>query len=111
MAEGADIKVVHETRASQPEGCLPFLPRGTLSYLVEVSLQVYGPAALKAGVCDLHQEEVVGHLSQTQLSTPHLPQMGRGQHGQQAAKWWGRTSGSKAGTLWKAEPSCKSHSR
>lgn len=56
----------------------------SLSYLVEVSLQVYGPAALKAGVCVLHQEEMVGHfLSQTQLSTPHLPQWERGEHGRQ----------------------------
>lgn len=56
MVEGADIKVAHETRASRPEGCLPFLPGGTLSHLVEVSLQGYGPAA-QSGVCVLTENE------------------------------------------------------
>ena len=79
MAESADIKVVHETRASQPEGCVPFLPGETLAYSAEVALRVYGPATLEAGVCVLHREgahHVVGHLlSQTQPH-PHTPSSG-----------------------------------
>lgn len=56
MVEGGDIKVAHKTRASQTEGCLPFLIGGNLSHLVEASLQGYGPAA-QSGVRVLTENE------------------------------------------------------
>ena len=85
MGDGGATVIVHQTWASQPDGCIPLPPSwvGISSDPEEEPLRVYETATLIAGDDALHQEcafhHLVDHLNHR--LNPHPPRLSAGRKG------------------------------